>query len=200
MSGGGKAVVSIPSQFGHLLNGLPSWPLFILMLVVSLLLIFAGRIVVKALAFLVVGLIGASIGGMLGAQYLTSLGSAGSILGVLIGFVAGGLIGLLLVRAGIGLAVGYAAYLLTLDIVSDATVAVVIGIIFFLIGVVLYNKILSLVTAVAGGFLLYDALRLYGLAPTVSTVLAAVVTLAGIWVQYRPRRRAQPVFTSVTST
>jgi hypothetical protein len=170
------------------------------MLVVSLLLIFAGRIVVKALAFLVVGLIGASIGGMLGAQYLTSLGSAGSILGVLIGFVAGGLIGLLLVRAGIGLAVGYAAYLLTLDIVSDATVAVVIGIIFFLIGVVLYNKILSLVTAVAGGFLLYDALRLYGLAPTVSTVLAAVVTLAGIWVQYRPRRRAQPVFTSVTST
>lgn len=193
-------MVSIPSQFGHLLNGLPSWPLFILMLVVSLLLIFAGRIVVKALAFLVVGLIGASIGGMLGAQYLTSLGSAGSILGVLIGFVAGGLIGLLLVRAGIGLAVGYAAYLLTLDIVSDATVAVVIGIIFFLIGVVLYNKILSLVTAVAGGFLLYDALRLYGLAPTVSTVLAAVVTLAGIWVQYRPRRRAQPVFTSVTST
>ena len=192
-------MVSIQSLFGHLLNGLPSWPLFIVMLVVSLLLIFAGRIVVKALAFLVVGLIGASIGGMLGAQYLTSLGSAGSILGVLIGFVAGGLIGLLLVRAGIGLAVGYAVYLLTRDIVSDAIVAVVVGIVFFLIGVILYNKILPLVTAVAGGFLLYDALRLYGLAPTVSTVLAAVVTLAGIWVQYRPRRRARPVFTSVTS-
>lgn len=160
------------------------------MVVVSLLLIFAGRKIIKALAFLVVGLIGASICGMSAAHYLTSLGSFGTILGVLIGFVAGGLIGLLLVRVGIGLAVGYAAYLVTVDIVSSTVVAFVVGFVFLVVGWLLYNKILSLVTVVAGGFLLYDALRLYGLDPTISTVLAALVTLAGIWVNFGPRRRA----------
>jgi hypothetical protein len=160
------------------------------MLVVSLLLIFAGRKIIKALAFLVVGLIGASICGMFAAHYLTSLGSFGTILGVLIGFVAGGLIGLLLVRVGIGLAVGYAAYLVTVDFVSSTVAAFVVGFGFLVVGWFLYNKILSLVTVVAGGFLLYDALRLYGLDPTVSTVLAALVTMAGIWINFGPRRRA----------
>ena len=191
----------ILGQFSNLLNGLPTWPLFIVMLVVSLLLIFAGRKVVKALAFLVVGLIGASIGGILGAQYLASLGVLGNLLGILIGFFVGGLMGIVLVALGIGVAVGYGAYLLTLDIFSSRTAALVVGIVFFIIGLALYSKILSLVTAVAGGFLLYDALRLYNLNPIVSTVLAVVVTLAGILVQYRPKRRTlEPKFTNVTST
>jgi hypothetical protein len=179
---------SISSQFAQLLNGLPVWPLFVMLLVISLLLIFFGRAVVKVLAFLVVGLIGASLGGMLAAQYLTSLGSLGSLLGLLIGFVVGGLIGLLLVRVGIGLAVGYAAYLLTRDVVSITTAALVVGVIFFLAGVALYNKILTLVTAVAGGFLLYDALRIY-FDPIIAAVLAALVTLAGLWLSFRRRRK-----------
>ena len=198
-SGGAEAVTSIPGEFSHLLNGLPTWPLFLAMLVVSLLLIFAGRKVVKALAFLVVGLIGASIGGILGAQYLTSLGVFGTLLGILIGFFVGGLMGIVLVRLGIGLAVGYGAYLLTLDVVSSTIVALVVGFVFFVVGWLLYNKILSLVTAVAGGFLLYDALRLYSLNPTLSIVLAVLVTLAGIWVNFRHRRRTNWEPSHVTS-
>ena len=191
-------MISIPGQFEHLLNGLPSWPLVLTMLVVALLLIFAGRTVVKVLAFLVVGLIGASIGGMLGAQYLTSIGWAGILLGALIGFIAGGLIGVLLVAVGIGLAVGYAAYLLTLDFVASTTVAIVVGVVFFIIGLALYGKILSLITALAGGLLLYDALRLYGLDPTLTTIIAVLVTLAGIWVQYGfGRRRPTAAATTV---
>ena len=194
-------MTSIPGQFQHLLNGLPTWPLIIVMLVVSLLLIFAGRKVIKALAFLVVGLIGASIGGVLGAQYLASLGVFGRVLGILIGFFVGGLMGIVLVALGIGVAVGYGAYLLTLDIVSNSTAAIVVGIIFFIIGLALYSKILSLVTAVAGGFLFYDALRLYNLNPILATLLAAVLTLAGILVQYRSRSNTvEPEFTNVTST
>ena len=181
-------MVSIPGEFTQLLNGLPAWPLFLVLLVVSLLLIFFGRTVVKALAFLVVGLIGASIGGMLAAQYLSSIGWAGSLLGLLIGFFLGGLIGLLLVRAGIGLAVGYAAYLLTRAAVSNTTAAFVVGVIFFVVGTVLYNKILTLVTAVAGGFLLYDALTFY-LDPTVAAVFAVLVTLVGLWIDFGHRRR-----------
>jgi hypothetical protein len=193
-------VASIPAQFESLLNGLPVWPLFVVTLIVSLLLIFAGRKVIKVLAFLVVGLIGATIGGVLGAKYLASLGLFGRLMGILMGFFVGGLMGIVLVALGIGVVVGYGAYLLTLDIISSTTAAIVVGIIFFIIGLVLYNKILSLVTAVAGGILLYDAVRLYSLNPTVSIVLAAVVTLAGISVQYRPKREQQPAFTNVTST
>jgi len=96
----------------------------------------------------------------------------------------------LLVHVGIGLAVGYGAYVLTLDIVSSTTAALVVGFVFLIVGLVFYNKILTLITAVAGGLLLYYALRLYGLDPTVSTALAALVTLAGIWVNYRPGRSA----------
>jgi len=168
-----------------MLNGFPAWPLVIAMLVVSLLLIFAGRTVVKVFAFLVVGLIGGSIGGMLGAQYLSSLGYVGTLIGALMGFFVGGLIGVMLVAVGIGLAVGYGAYLVTLNLISSTTTAIVVGFIFFVIGVALYNKILPLVTAVAGGFLLYDALILYGIDPTLSAVIGVLMTLTGIWVNFR---------------
>jgi hypothetical protein len=76
----------------------------------------------------------------------------------------------------------------------------VIGVVFFIVGLALFHKILSLVTAVAGGLLLYDALRLYSLNPVVSIALAAILTLAGIFVQYRPSKKPrQPEFTNVTS-
>lgn len=169
------------------------------MVVISLLLIFAGRIVVKVFAFLVVGLIGASIGGMLGAQYLSSLGWVGSLLGALMGFFVGGLIGVALVAVGIGLAVGYGAYLLTLELISSTTAAIVVGFVFFVIGLVMYNKILPVVTGLAGGILLYDAMVLYGLNPTLSAVVAALLALVGIWVQLMSRRRTRQ-FSSGTAT
>ena len=78
-----------------------------------------------------------------------------------------------------------------MDLVSSTIAAFVVGFVFFVVGWLLYNKILSLVTAVAGGFLLYDGLRLYGLDLTVSMVLAVLVTLAGIWVNFRHRKRAK---------
>jgi len=194
-------MISIPSQLAPLTNTVPAWALLLSMLAVSLVLIFAGRTVVKVLAFLVVGLIGASIGGELAAQYLTGVGSPGTVLGVVLGFVLGGLLGVMLVAVGIGLAIGYAAYMLTADLVSGSTVPLIVGFIFFIVGLALYNKILSFVTAVAGGLLLFDVLELYGLDPTVSVIVAGVLTVLGIWVQEGSHRRkvAQPTFTSAGS-
>lgn len=174
----------MPTEFARLLGNLPTWVLFAVMLIVSLILIFFGRSVIRALAFVIVGLIGAAIGGMLGTQYLVSLGSIGSLVGLLFGFVIGGLIGLLLVPLGIGLAIGYAAYLLTLDVVSNTTAALVVAVIFFIVGAALYKKILTVVTGVAGGFLLFDALSFY-VDPTVAAAIAALVTLAGLWINLR---------------
>ncbi len=182
-------MTSIPTQLQPLLNSVPAWALLLSLLVVSLALVFAGRKIVKVFAFLVVGLIGASVGGILAAQYLTSLGNLGTLLGVLAGFLLGGLIGILLVAVGIGLALGYAAYLLSLSFFSGHTIPLIIGFVFFIIGLALHNKILGVVTAVAGGLLFFDVLTLYGLGYTLSVALAVVVTLAGIWVQEGLGRR-----------
>jgi hypothetical protein len=184
-------LVSIPSEFTRLLHGLPTWPLFLVLLVISLLLIFFGRAVVRVLAFLVVGLIGATAGGMLVTHYLPGLGTLGSLLGLLVGFIVGGLIGLLLVPLGIGLVVGYATYLLTLDVVSNKTAALVVAVVFLIIGALLYKKILTIVTAVAGGFLLFDALGFY-LSPTFAAAIAVVITVAGLWINLA-RGRREPV-------
>ena len=188
--------MSIPGQLAPFLNVVPEWALLLAMLVVSLALIFAGRNVVKLFAFLVVGVIGASIGGAMAAQYLAGSGSLGVLLGVLVGFFTGGVLGIVLVAVGIGVAVGYAAYLLTAGFVSGTTIPLVVGLVFFIIGVALYGRILGVVTAIAGGLLFFDVVLIYGLGPIPSTILAAALTLAGIWVQEGFRRRVQQPTTS----
>ncbi len=176
-------MVSIPSQLAPITSAVPAWALLLSMLVVSLVLIFAGRTVVKVVAFLVVGLVGASVGGVLAAQFLVGTGTLGTLLGFLLGFVIGGFVGVLLIAVGIGLAIGYGAYVLATGFTSGTTIPLVLGVVFFIVGVALYNRILSLVTAVAGGLLFFDVLQLYGLDQTLAIILAAGATLAGIWVQ-----------------
>ena len=167
----------------------PTWLLSLALLVISLVLIFAGRSVVKAIAFFVVGLVGAAIGGALAAQYLAGAGDLGTLVGFLLGFAIGGLIGVVVVMVGIGVVLGYGAYTVTQQFVSGSTIPLVAGFVFFLVGIALYNKILGLVTAVAGGFLLFDVLIDYGAGSTLSLVVAAALTLGGIWVQEGKRRK-----------
>jgi len=174
---------SIPNLLAPITGTLPAGALLLSLLAVSLLLAFAGRAIVKVIAFLVVGLVGAAVGATLVVQFLPTYGTLGTLLGLLIGFVAGGLIGVALVAVGIGLATGYAAYLLTTSFVSGTTIPLVVGIVFFLIGLALYGRILGLVTALAGGLLLFDVLTMYGLGSTLSIVLAALVAIAGVYVQ-----------------
>ena len=174
---------SIPNLLAPITGTLPAGALLLSLLAVSLLLAFAGRAIVKVIAFLVVGLVGAAVGATLVVQFLPTYGTLGTLLGLLIGFVAGGLIGVALVAVGIGLATGYAAYLLTTSFVSGTTIPLVVGIVFFIVGLALYGRILGLVTALAGGLLLFDVLTMYGLGSTLSIVLAALVALAGVYVQ-----------------
>jgi hypothetical protein len=131
--------------------------------------------------------VGATFGGVLGAQYLGALGSYGGLVGIIIGFIVGGVIGLLLLHFGIALAMAYGGYALTLYAVDNGTAALVVAVIFFVAGWILYNRLLTVVTAVAGGFLLFDALGLY-LDPAIAAVLAALVTIVGIWFGLRHRK------------
>lgn len=174
----------------------PAYLLFLALLVVSLALIFAGGTFAKVVAFMVVGLLGAVFGGVLVAQYISP---QWDLIGVLLGFVVGGLLGVALLPLGVGLVVGYAAYLLALGFGLGSTLALAAGVIFFIIGLVLSSKIIKVVTAVAGGFLLFNVLVYFGLSPLVSTLVAGVLTLLGLWVQLTSRRRVvtHPPATSV---
>lgn len=185
-------MMSIPNQLAPLVGSVPAWALLLSLLVVSLVLAFAGRTVVKVIAFVVVGIIGASVGGTLAAQFLAGSGTLGTLLGVVLGFVIGGLIGVALVALGIGLATGYGAYLLTATFVSGTLIPLIVGVIFFVVGLALYGRILGLVTALAGGLLFFDVLTMYGFSPLLSMVLAAAVAVAGVWVQEDLGRKKVP--------
>jgi hypothetical protein len=167
----------------------PAWLLFLSLLGVSLALIFAGRTIVKIAAFFIVGIAGALLGGSVGAHYLPT---GGQFLGLLLGFVLGGLIGVALVAVGVGLAIGYAAYLIALDLAFSSTIALTAGVVFFVVGVALSGKVLSVVTAIAGGLLLFNILNYYGIAPLISTLLATLLTVAGLWVQLSLGRKSNP--------
>lgn len=186
---------SLPSSLVPAMAHVPPDLLFLALLVVSLALIFAGGTLAKLVAFLVVGLLGAVFGGFLVAQYVSP---QWDLVGVLLGFVIGGLLGVSLLPLGVGLVVGYAAYLLALGFGLSSTLALIAGVIFFVIGLVLSSKIIKIVTAVAGGFLLFNVLVYFGLAPLLSTLVAGVLTLIGLWVQLSSRRRViQPAATNM---
>lgn len=174
----------------------PATVLLLALLGISLVLIFAGRALAKVVAFLAVGVIGAAFGGQLAAQYLAPQWAT---LGLLLGFVLGGIIGLVLLPLGVGLALGYAAYVVALSFAPSWIVAFIAGVAFFVVGALLSDKILGVATALIGGLLLFDVLTRYaGLGSPVATLVAALLTVVGLWVQLAPSRHpSQPTTTPV---
>jgi hypothetical protein len=179
-------MVSIPNILVPVVAHVPAPILLLALLTVSLVMIFAGGTLARVVAFLAVGLVGAAVGGTLAVQYLSP---AWGLTGVLLGFVLGGLLGVALLPLGVGLAVGYAGYLVALDLALGSTVALIAGVAFFVAGLMLSGKILSFVTAVLGGTILFNVLTLYGLGLIEAMLVAALLTLIGLWVQLAPGRR-----------
>ena len=185
-----RVVIPFPHSLLPGLPGVPSQVLLLALLGVSLVLIFAGRTVAKVVAFLAVGIVGAALAGSIAAQYLTS---QWQVLGALAGFVIGGLLGVVLLPLGVGLAIGYAGYVIALDLALGTPAALIAGVVLFIVGALLSDRILSFATALIGGLLLFDVLTLYGFGPTLATLVAALLTLVGLWVQLAPGRHpSQP--------
>ena len=176
---------AIPSSLVPEMAHVPADLIFLLLLGVSLVLIFAGGTLAKIVAFIVVGLVGAAFGGALVAHYISP---QWDLVGVLLGFVVGGLLGMALLPLGVGLVVGYAGYALALGFGLTSTLALAAGVVFFIVGLILASKILTVVTAVAGGFLLFNVLTYFGLGAILSGLIAGALTLVGLWVQFSSRR------------
>jgi len=180
-------MLPISSSLAPEMAHVPADLLFLVLLGVSLVLIFAGGTLAKVVAFLVVGLVGAVFGGAMVAQYISP---QWDLVGVLLGFIVGGLLGMALLSLGVGLVVGYAGYALALGFGLSPTLALVAGLVFCIVGLVLASKILTVVTAVVGGFLLFNVLTHFGLGPALSTLVAGALALIGLWVQLSSRRHA----------
>lgn len=188
-------MIPFPHSLTPVLSGVPGPVLLLALLGVSLLLIFAGKTLAKVVAFLAVGIIGAAFGGSVAIQYLAPQWQT---VGLLLGFVMGGLIGVVLLPLGVGLAVGYAGYVIALDLALGPTAAIIAGVALFAVGALLSSKILSVATALIGGLLLFDILTRYGSGSTLATLVAALLTIVGLWVQLElGRHPAQPTTTKV---
>lgn len=175
-------IFGLQGMLAHL-TGLSGTTLLLLLVVLSMVLVFAGRKLVKALAFIMSGLVVGSIGASLVTSYISGTGSIGGVLGAIIGFFVGGFIGLALIYLGIGIGIGYLGYEITVTYVPSEIISIIVGIVFFALGVILANKILSIATSVLGGTLLYEVLTNFGAGFIVSLSLAAWVGLLGMWIQ-----------------
>ena len=180
---------SIQNMLAPVLAHVPAPLLLVTLLAVSVAMIFAGRTLAKILTFLAVGITGAALGGSLAVQYLSQ---SWSVVGALLGFVIGGMLGLVLLSVGVGLAIGYAGYLVALDFALGTTSALFVGLGLFVVGLMLSNKILGLATALLGGLLLFGVLNHYGFGFATTTLVAGALTLAGLYVQLGFRQASQP--------
>ena len=166
------------TPFPHFISGLGGSVFALVLALVALALIFVGPLeVIKGLAFLVVGLAVAAFGVATGGVLL---GVVGAIIGGVAGFLVGGLIGLLLVDFGMGLALGYFAYLATRYLTHSLILAVVVGIVLFFVGVAISSKLLELVTAAIGGLVLYSVLVFFGVTPFDSAVVSILLAAVGL--------------------
>jgi len=166
--------------FPHALSGFGGLVYAVILTLVALGLMFAGSRIIKGLGFLVVGFAGAAFGIAIGG---TVLGLIGSIFGAFFGFLIGGVIGLFLVSIGMGLALGYFAYLATNYLTHSVAFALIVGIALFLVGLAISRKLLAVVTAALGGIILYSVMVYFGFSSLEAGLLAFVFALAGYLVQ-----------------
>jgi hypothetical protein len=149
-------------------------------LVVALALIFAGRFLIRIIAFLAVGVVLGSAAAAFGA---TILGIFGFVFGGIIGFLVGGVLSLFLLPLAIGFATGLVVYDLSQTFVHLYPISLVLGVIFFIVGLFLSLKLLALASVVFGSLLLFRVLVFFHFVPTFAFLIAILMGVIGFWIQ-----------------
>jgi len=187
----------ILAVFLHLIFAIPfpiprtlSFTSAVLALVVALALIFAGRYIIRGLAFIAIGFVFAAAGATFGTVIL---GFVGTVLGAFIGFVLGGLLSFVLLPLAIGIATGLLAFNLAQALFHVYLLSLILGIVFFCVGVVISTKLLALATAFFGSLLLFEAMIYFNVSPFIAAATAVVMGAIGFWVQggFKSRQAAK---------
>jgi hypothetical protein len=170
-----EALTSLLPESGALIS-------IVILAIIALALIFVGKKIAKVLTFIIAGLAVA----FLVLIYLDPyLGGLLTIAAAAVGFIVGGLIGLFLLKLGIGIALGILAYYLALGLGADFIPSILIGLVLFAIGVILSDKILAVMTVILGGLLLVQVMAGIGLPLLAALAVSLVVSAVGLYVQLR---------------
>jgi len=155
----------------------------LLLIVLGLALTFLGKKLVKAIAFIVGGLIGALLALMISPLFLSP---PFTYLAALIGFVVLGLISYFLLPLGGGVIAGLATFLLLRGVVGFL-MAALIALIVLIIVVILFNKILAVGTAFAGSLVTLAGLGQLGLIfpSIIQLIILILLTALGSIVQFK---------------
>lgn len=155
----------------------------LILVILGLLLVFMGRRLVKVLTFLTGGLVGALL------TYHYSLPVVGVplayVIGI-IGFIIVGLIAYALLYVAAGIVAGFLIYLFMKPLFVDILIPIVLAIVVFAVVIILFNKILSIGTAIFGAIVVsYEINQLTPLHPYISLAIVVLLTILGSYVQLK---------------
>lgn len=153
-----------------------------LLLIIGVALAFFGRKFAKALIFIAGGLVGAAAGFAIVAFLF---GEAVALFGALAGFLIVGLIAYALAQLAFGIILASTLFFLTEMLIPNLLIAVVIATIGLILGILMYNKFLSIATAVAGGLMVFQALNALNISNMLALIVGIVVIIAGAITQFR---------------
>jgi len=161
-------------SFGSLLTGL-------ILALLGLILVFAGRGVIKFIACLTGGIIGGLAASIIIAPYL----GGATILAGIIGFILVGALTQLLLPVGAGLIAAALTYLF-LKPLLNVIFALILAVIMFFAVLMLFNKILAVGTAFLGSLIFLMGIRQFiSLDIYLSLLIIAVLTAIGCIVQLK---------------
>ena len=163
---------------------------FIILLVVGLALTFYGRAILKSVAFLIGAIIGASlaynVAVIIGPQLeeYIALGYC-LIIAVLLGAIIGGYLGMAFLKWMIALFMGGVGYMVAAVFFGEGIIALIAGIVVFAIILIMFDKFLSVVTALFGAFLVGIAV-MYLTSPYLGGLISLIlfVVIAGALAYY----------------
>ena len=149
--------------------------------VVGLGLAFLGRKIIKLLVFLGAGLAGANIGYALLKNQSTGI----ALIAALIGFFVLGFLSLAIMKILFGAMLGIAGYFIAIAFDTGQVMAILVGIVLFVLGWFLFKYYLSVATAFAGAVLLFGGLQTMGLPEALALLAALVIGVVGAYYQFK---------------
>lgn len=163
----------------------------VLILALSLMMVFVGSRLIQWLSFGIVGLMTAYFGTVAGNEYG---GPLGALVGFVFGFVIGGASILLFLPLGLGLGVGLGSFAAAQLLCQIPFVPPLVGIVGFSYGFLLTDLLLSAISALVGGVLIFSAGLAAGFPPLEMLLGCGALSACGTATQAFLARRAHTLF------
>ena len=159
--------------------------LAIVFIILGLILVFYGRKLVKIVTFIVGGIVGA----ILIYEYIIpwlKISEPFNYIIALLGFIISGVLAITLIHLLGAVIAGYLAYRFVNPYFQDWMLPLVIAVIAFVVVLILFNKLLSIGTAVLGAILVSYSINIFiSLGITVSFIIIIVLAIAGAYYQLK---------------